>query len=95
MQTSMLRIEARTSPPITIQNTQIHVRSQLVQLRFPIIKGGVIWHRPVAVVMRALDGEGKTVPIPDITRTAMLTLAGLSLTLMLTRIFFSRKMARP
>ena len=95
MQTSILRIETLSGPPITIQDTQIHVRSQFVQLRFPTIHGGVIWNRPVAVVVRALDGEEKIVSIPDVTRTALLALAGLCFTAMLVRMFFKRKKVRP
>jgi hypothetical protein len=94
MQTSILRIATLTSPPITIQDTQVHVRSQLVQLRFPTIRGGVIWNRPVAVVVRALDGEEEIISVPDVTRTALLALAGLCLTAMLVQMFFRRKNAR-
>lgn len=94
MRTSILRIETFSGPPITIQDTQIHVRSQFVQLRFPSINGGVIWNRPVAVVVRASDDEEKIVSIPDVTRTAMLALAGLCFTAMLVRVFFKRKKAR-
>ena len=95
MQTSILRIETLTSPPITIQDAQVHVRSQVVQLRLPAIQGGVIWNRPVAVVVRALEGEEITVPIRDVTRAALWTLAGLSFTAMLVGMFFRRKQARP
>ena len=95
MQTSLLRIETLTSPPITIQDTQLHVRSQLVQLRFTTVNGGVIWNRPVAVVVRTLDGEEKIVSISDMTRAAMLTLAGLCFTGMFVLMFFRRKKAQP
>jgi hypothetical protein len=91
MQTSLLRIETHTSPPVTIQEAQAHLRSQLVQLRFPVINGGVIWNRPVAVVVRHLDGEEKIVPILDVTRIVMFTLSGLFFTTMLVRIFFRGK----
>ena len=91
MQTSLLRIETLTSPPITIQDTQVHLRSQLVRLRLPTVHGGVIWNRPVAVVVRTSDGEEKTVSIPDVTRLAMLTLAGLYLTGMFVLISLKRK----
>lgn len=86
----MLRIETLTSPPITIQETQLHVRSQLVQLRFHTIKGGVISNRPVAVVVRTLDEE-KIVSISDMTRTAMLILAGFCFTVMFVLRFLRRK----
>ena len=94
MRTSILRIETLTSPPITIQDAQVHVRSQVVQLRLPAIQGGVIWNRPVAVVVHALEGEETIVPIPDVTRAALWTLAGLSFTAMLVGMFFRRKQAR-
>ena len=91
MQTSILRIETLTSPPVTIQDTQLHVRSQLVQLRFPTINGGLIWNRPVAVVLRTLDGQEKIVPISDVTRTAMFTLAGLCVTGLFVLLILRRK----
>jgi hypothetical protein len=94
MQTSMLRVETLTSPPITIQDARVHVRSQVIQLRFPAIHGGVIWNRPVAVVVRLVNGQEETVPIPDVTRAVMLTLAGLCLTGMLVRIFIRRNQTR-
>ena len=94
MQTSLLRIETLTSPPITIQGTRAHLRSQLIQLRFPVINGGVIWNRPVAVVLRSLDGEEKIVPILDTTRIVMFTLAGLYFTGMLVRMFARGKRTR-
>lgn len=91
MQTPILRIETLTSPPVTIQNTQVHVRSQLVQLRLPTVNGAVIWNRPLDVVLRTLDDKEKIVPIPDGTRTAVLTLAGLCFTAMFAFIFLRRK----
>jgi len=94
MQTSIFRIETLTSPPITIRDTRVHVRSQVIQLRFPAINGGVIWNRPVAVVVRLGNGQEKIVPVLDVTRAVMLTLAGLSFTAMLVGMFFRRKKAR-
>jgi hypothetical protein len=90
----MLRIETLTSPPITIPDARVHVRSQVIQLRFPVIHGGVIWNRPVAVVVRPVNGQEKIVPIRDVTRAALLTLTGLGFTALLVRIFFRRKQAR-
>ena len=78
MQTPIFRIEIRNSSPVTIQDAQIYFRSQVVQLRFPAGNGGLIWNRPVAIVVRAFDGQETIVPIVDVTRMVMLTLAGLS-----------------
>ena len=94
METSLLRIETHTSPPVTTPDGQIYVRSQVVQVRFPAINGGLIWNRPVAVALRQLNGQEKIVPVLDITRIILLTLAGLSLTSVLIFIFLRSKMPK-
>jgi hypothetical protein len=91
MQTSVLRIETLTSPPITIQGAHVYVRSQLVQVSFPTVNGGLIWNRPLAIVVRGSNGQEKIVPIVDVTRTIMFTLAGLCFTGLLVRMFLRRK----
>ena len=74
---SLLRIETLTGQPVKVKGTQLRVRSQVLQLRFPFINGGLIWNRPVAVLVRTADGQERILPIRDVTRTAMLVLAGL------------------
>ena len=94
MQTSILRIETHTSPPIEIPDGQLHVRSRLVQLRFPPANGGLIWNRPVAIVVRPLNGQEKVIPVLDITRIVVFTLAGICFTGILTFMFLKRKKAK-
>jgi LPXTG-motif cell wall-anchored protein len=94
MQTSILRIETLTSPPITIPDAQLYVRSRLVQLRFPTANGGLIWNRPVAIVVRPLTGQEKVIPVLDMTRIAVFTLAGICLTGILGFVFLKRKKAK-
>jgi len=91
MQTSILRIETRTGPPIKIPDAQLYVRSRLVQLRFPTANGGLIWNRPVAIVVRPLNGQEKVIPILDMTRIALVALAGICFTSVLTFLFLKRK----
>ena len=79
MPTSLIRIETLTGKPIKVKDTQVRVRSQVVQLRFPFIHGGLIWNRPVAVLVRAADGQDQVLPVPDVTRNAVLMLFILSL----------------
>jgi len=78
MSNSLLRIETLTGQPVKVKDAQLRLRSQVLQLRFPFISGGVIWNRPVAVLVRTLDSQDRILPIRDVTRTAMLVLAGLS-----------------
>lgn len=91
MKRSILHIETLTSPPIAIHDTQYSLRSQLVHLRLPAVNGGLIWNRPLAVVLRTVDDQEKIVRIVDVTRIAMFALAGLCFTGMFVLMFLKRK----
>jgi len=91
MQSSILRIETLTSPPLTIRDAQVFVLSQVVKLKLPFVNGGLIWNRPVAIRIRTADGREKIAPIADVTRTVMFTLAGLCFTAMLALMVLRRK----
>ena len=93
MPISLLRIETLTSQPIRVKDTQLHVRSQVVQLRLPVANGGLIWNRPVSVVMRAPDGQEQILSVPDVTRTAVMALLVLSLIGTFLLMLFKRKNA--
>ena len=62
---------------ITIGDTTLTPQSQALTLRWP--KGGLIWNRPVAVVVEQ-GGQTKHIPIIDLTRVAQIMLLGLGLT---------------
>jgi hypothetical protein len=85
------RIETLTGEPVNAKGAQVRVRSQVVQLRFPFIHGGLIWNRPVAVLVRTADGQGQILPIPDVTRTAVLILLAFSLAGTFLLMLFRRK----
>jgi hypothetical protein len=89
MLSSLLHVETLTSQPVRIEDVQLRVRSQVVQLRLPVASGGLIWNRPVAVLVHTPDGEDQILPISDVTRTAVLSLVGIcfagALLLMLSR----------
>ena len=87
----MLHIETRSSPPITIQDAQVSVHSQVVKLRFPIVNGGLIWNRPVAIRIRTADGREKIAPIADVTRTVTFTLVGLCFTTLFVLMVLRRR----
>lgn len=91
MSTSLFRIETLTGHPVKVKDTQLRVRSQVVQLRFPFISGGLIWNRPVAVLVHTAQGQDQTLPVPDVTRAATLSLFALSLVSTFLFILFRRK----
>jgi hypothetical protein len=87
----MLHIERRSSPPITIQDTRVSVHSQVVKLWFPIVNGGLIWNRPVAIRIRTADGRERIAPIADVTRTVTFILVGLCFTAMFVVMVLRRR----
>jgi hypothetical protein len=91
MLNSVLRIETLTGQPIKVKDTQLRVRSQVVKLRFPVISGGLIWNRPIAVLVHTADGQDQILPIPDLTRTTVLALLVLSLAGTFLLMLFRRK----
>ena len=91
MSMPLLRVETLTGQPIKVKDTQLRVRSQVVQLRLPVISGGLIWNRPVAVLVHTPDGQQQILPIPDVTRSVMLMLAGLCFASMVLFIRYRRK----
>jgi hypothetical protein len=93
MSTSLLRIETLTGGPIKVKDTEVRLRSQVLQLRFPFIHGGLIWNRPVAVLVRTADGQDQILPVPDVTRTAVLTLLVFSIAGTFLLRLFRRKSA--
>ena len=91
MLTPLFRIETLTGQPIKVKGTQLRVRSQVVQLRLPVINGGLIWNRPVAVLVRTEDGQDQILPVRDLTRSAVLMLLMLSLAGTFLLMLFRRK----
>lgn len=88
MSTSLFRVETLTGQAIRVKNTEIRVRSQVIQFRLPVANGGMIWNRPVAVVVRAPDGQEQILSVPDLTRITVLILAGLCFASMFLLILF-------
>jgi hypothetical protein len=90
---SFLRIETRTGPPIRTNHTDLRLRSQVVQLRLPGRNGGLIWNRPVAVIVRTSAGQDQILPIRDLTEMVILSLAGLCFASMFLWKFFQHRQA--
>ena len=85
------RIQTLTGKPVIVNSIELRVRSQVIQLRFPFIHGGLIWNRPVAVLVRTADGQDQILPVSDVTRTVVLMLLLFSLAGTLLLRLFQRK----
>jgi len=93
MTNSLLHIKTLTSQPLRVKGAQLRLRSQVVQLRLPIVQGGLIWNRPVAVLVRTPDGQEQTLHVRDVTRSVVLALVLLCFASTLLLRLSGRKMA--
>jgi hypothetical protein len=69
-----IQVENRAGGIIQAGDNQIMPISQAIRLQIPGLAGGLIWNRPVSVVVTAPNGQEQVLPIRDITRIAQLTI---------------------
>lgn len=90
-----LRLETRAGKITHTNGRNITPFSQALILGFPGMPGGLIWNRPVSVLVREPDGSEIVIPVIDRTRQIELTLlgavAGFTLLMFISRALFIRK----
>lgn len=75
--------EERAGKTIQVGELRLTPISKVLQLTSPAIRGGITWNRPVAVIVAHPQGEAQRLPVSDITRQVILSLAFFSLTCLL------------
>lgn len=71
---SRLQVETKPGKPITIGKTRIVPYSKTLRVTFPQNNGGLIWNRPVSVLVTDAEGEETVIPVPDITRRTQIAI---------------------
>ncbi len=79
MMAQMLLTETKGSAPITFQDKTLTLFSKTVRLQFPGFPGGIIWNRPVSVLVQTNDGREQVLPVNDVTRQITWSLLAASL----------------
>jgi hypothetical protein len=69
----VVQVQIVTGDPVTVGATTVTPQSQAISVHWP--GGGLIWHRPLAV-LAARDGQTERLPIVDVTRNIQLGLLG-------------------
>jgi hypothetical protein len=59
---------SNTSDPVQVGENRLKLVSQALQIKIPGNWGGVIWNRPVTVIVESEDKDPHTIPIQDVTR---------------------------
>jgi hypothetical protein len=73
---SRLQIETKPGKPISIGKTRIVPYSQSLRVNFPQTNGGLIWNRPISVLVINADGDETVIPVPDVTRRLQIAIFG-------------------
>lgn len=71
-----LTIETRSGQPIQAGDATLTPFAQSWQVRFPNQSGGLVWNRPVSVLVTSANGQEQVLPVTDITRLALWALMG-------------------
>ncbi len=63
--------EIRTGEPLRVGDYQITPQTNVIKIRIPGQRMGLIWNRPRAVIVQTLDGREISLPVRDVTRIAI------------------------
>lgn len=70
----LFRIETRPGLPIMAHNLRLLPFAQSVSLRLPVFNLGLVWNRPVSVLVTDADGREQVLVVRDPTRQFLWTL---------------------
>lgn len=74
-----LTIETLPGESIQVGTNKITPFSQAVKIILPGSRGGLIWNRPVSVLVQGDDGSEQVLPVADVTRIVLLAMLGFGL----------------
>ena len=83
-------VETRAGEPIEVGDSKIVPLAKVVRFQKPGWLGGVIWNRPVAVVVQTGNDEERVIPVRDVTRIAQLAIFGSGLFVILMAWLITR-----
>lgn len=69
---SLVQLETHWGKPIQSNGRKIIVQSQAFQINFPF--GGLVWNRPVSVLVLSDDAPDQVLPVRDVTRLVQVLL---------------------
>jgi len=70
---ALFEVETQAGTPILVHGSRLLLFAKSLRLHLPI---GVIWNRPVSILLIRPDGEEQVIPIRDRTREIVWTFYG-------------------
>jgi hypothetical protein len=68
--------EFHSGTPIQAGTFTLVPFNQVMRMRFPGLKGGVVWNRPNTILARTTGGQEFVIPVKDVTRQVQIALFG-------------------
>lgn len=68
MLASFITTETQVGEPVSIGDTTIVPMAKSLRFQIPKLQGGLIWNRPVSLLVREPDGNEEVLHIRDVTR---------------------------
>ena len=69
-----IQIETLWSKPLHSGNRTIITQSRALSIQLPFLRGGMVWNRPVSVLVLSDDGTDLVLPVRDVTRLVQVLL---------------------
>ena len=83
---NLVRFETHAGESIQIRDARLIPFTQVLYVQIPGVLGGILWERPVSILVERDDGEEQIIPIQNVTRAILFGLFGvLALTWLVTR----------
>lgn len=76
MPKELLESKVIAGDPIRIDRDQIVPLTRFIRIHLFGLRGGLVWNRPIAVMIIGEDGTEHVLPIRDITRKSQILLLG-------------------
>ncbi len=92
---SIVQVKTQAGKPIQVGNQTITVRSRVLQIKLPRLRGGIIWNRPTSVLVQTTDGRARILPVRDVTRRVQWFLLGFGWLSLLVLVGTSRSQGHP
>ncbi len=71
-----IRYETRMGEPYDTPGGRITPFSKALVIQLPGVQGGLVWNRPVSVLVTRKDGQEQVIPVVDVTRIILTSLTG-------------------
>jgi hypothetical protein len=88
----IIQYQTVSADPIVVGDTRVTPQTQTLTVRLPF--GGLVWNRPVAVLVERDDGTQR-IPIRNMTRVTQIVLFGLILSFSVIITLVAAQRARP